>query len=165
MLSSTVALPPGNVHNPSHSPPLSPAPPYTPPPKRLSDFAFLVLLNGEEVQDSMEFWHDAKTLGVSIQCYGTTKRVQSGDNNLGFRYVGGTAAQWWRPVAAQWWRPVAAQWWRPDGAQWPRSGRAAPPCVLPHPTLTLFLHLTPPRATTRVMQKGQTLKLTHVIWR
>ena len=33
----------------------------------------------------MQFWHDAKTLGVSIQCYGTTTMVQAGNNNLGFR--------------------------------------------------------------------------------
>eukprot|EP00622_Pseudochattonella_farcimen_P006949 FR742829.1.p1 GENE.FR742829.1~~FR742829.1.p1 ORF type:complete len:166 (+),score=28.10 FR742829.1:72-500(+) len=53
--------------------------------KRLKDFPFIILLNGEEVQDKMQFWHDAKTLGVSIQCYGTTTMVQAGNNNLGFR--------------------------------------------------------------------------------
>ena len=117
--------------------------------KRLSDFAFLVLLNGEEVQDSMEFWHDAKTLGVSIQCYGTTKRVQSGDDNLGFRYVWGTVVVTRAP---------------------PRSTprHPTPPHSIPlHSTRSTPTppHATPPHATTRVMQKGQTLKLTHVIWR
>jgi hypothetical protein len=47
----------------------------------------LVLLNGEEVQEDMEFWLDARTLGISIQCYGTSKMVRAGENHLGFRVM------------------------------------------------------------------------------
>ena len=46
-----------------------------------------VLLNGEEVQQDMEFWLDARTLGVSLQCYGTSRMVLEGDNALGFRVM------------------------------------------------------------------------------
>ena len=37
----------------------------------------------------MEFYMDAHTLGVSIQCYGTTKFVRAGseDNVIGFRVM------------------------------------------------------------------------------
>jgi hypothetical protein len=55
--------------------------------KRLSDFEVLVLLNGEEVQEDMVFWHDARTLGISVQCYGSSKMVRSGENMLGFRVM------------------------------------------------------------------------------
>ena len=56
---------------------------------RLKDFEVLVLLNGEEVQSDMKFWMDAHTLGVSIQCYGTSKMVKTdGDENIiGFRVM------------------------------------------------------------------------------
>ncbi len=55
--------------------------------KRLTDFEVLVLLNGEEVQHEMTFWMDARTLGISIQCYGTHKMVRPGENSLGFRVM------------------------------------------------------------------------------
>lgn len=55
--------------------------------KRLLDFAFLVLINGEEVQSQMAFWHDSRTLGVSLQCYGTDYNVRTGSNSLGFRVM------------------------------------------------------------------------------
>lgn len=57
--------------------------------KRLKDFEVLVLLNGEEVQgdDTMHFWLDARTLGISIQCYGTSHMVREGANDLGFRVM------------------------------------------------------------------------------
>ena len=42
---------------------------------------------GEEVQDDMTFWLDSRTLGIAIQCYGTTKMVRGGENNLGFRIM------------------------------------------------------------------------------
>ena len=42
---------------------------------------------GEEVQDDMAFWLDSRTLGIAIQCYGTTKMVRGGENNLGFRIM------------------------------------------------------------------------------
>mgnify|MGYP006064946199 CR=1 FL=1 len=36
----------------------------------------------------MKFWMDAHTLGVSIQCYGTSKNVRVGaENVLGFRVM------------------------------------------------------------------------------
>ena len=56
---------------------------------RLKDFEVLVLVNGEEAQADMEFYMDARTLGVSIQCYGTTKFVRAGseDNVIGFRVM------------------------------------------------------------------------------
>eukprot|EP00614_Pseudopedinella_elastica_P005585 CAMPEP_0172608358 /NCGR_PEP_ID=MMETSP1068-20121228/28443_1 /TAXON_ID=35684 /ORGANISM="Pseudopedinella elastica, Strain CCMP716" /LENGTH=502 /DNA_ID=CAMNT_0013411607 /DNA_START=92 /DNA_END=1600 /DNA_ORIENTATION=- len=55
--------------------------------KRIGDFEVLVLVNGEEVQDDLEFWMDARTLGISIQCYGTSKMVRAGENVLGFRVM------------------------------------------------------------------------------
>lgn len=55
--------------------------------KRLTDFEVLVLINGEEVQEDMNFWLDARTLGISIQCYGTSKMVRGGENALGFRVM------------------------------------------------------------------------------
>jgi len=55
--------------------------------KRLTDYEIVVLVNGEEAQDDMEFWLDSRTLGISIQCYGTTKMVREGENALGFRIM------------------------------------------------------------------------------
>jgi hypothetical protein len=55
--------------------------------KFLSDVEVLVMLNGEEVQQDMEYWLDSRTLGVAIQCYGTSRMVQEGTNSLGFRVM------------------------------------------------------------------------------
>jgi hypothetical protein len=55
--------------------------------KKLTDFEVLVLLNGEEVQSDMQFWLDSRTLGISIQCYGTNKMVKKNENVLGFRVM------------------------------------------------------------------------------
>lgn len=49
--------------------------------------AFIAILNGEEIQDSLEFWQESRTLGVSLKCYGTTKFLHSGMNSLGLRVM------------------------------------------------------------------------------
>lgn len=53
----------------------------------LGKFEYIALLNGEEVQDSFEYWLESRTLGVSLQCYGTSKFLNPGDNNLGLRVM------------------------------------------------------------------------------